>query len=575
MILTRLYELAEREKLLEDPAFEMAPVPFVVKIDRDGAYLGIEDRRATITIPGKKGPPKTRRDKGRELPVTKAHGNTANPGFARFFADTLARVLPVSDEAKSVASRKTFWEQMERAASESGDEALAAACAFGRKIASDSALAAKLREDVEALKPAPGDRCTLAWNPDEGFTILERDSVRGWWRRFYAAFDEGRQSAGPQGLCQVTGEYGAIATVHATKIAGVPGGIASGVSVVSNDKAAFESYGLEGAANAGISFRAAEGYTRAIQALVQEKLHRSRIAIGDALFLFWTRQKCDLDDILGCLEGNDPALVVKLMQSPLEGQESRAADENAFYCLTLSGNSARAVVRDYLEARLPEVKANLRQWFADLRIVGPWGKELVTVFPLWQLAASTAADSDGIAPGLSAQLVHAAMKALPLPDNVLAACLRRLAARGIDGFTAARLGLIKLILRRKGVDMGEQLSDAPESAAYVCGRLMAVFERLQWAALGDVNANVVDRFYGTASTAPGLVFPRLFKSAQQHLGKLQADKPGMAVNLQKDLEGLCSQVRAFPGLLSLTEQGAFALGFYHQRAAYRKGKDNQ
>ncbi|EQD58346.1 CRISPR-associated protein, Csd1-type [mine drainage metagenome] len=105
---------------------------------------------------------------------------------------------------------------------------------------------------------------------------------------------------------------------------------------------------------------------------------------------------------------------------------------------------------------------------------------------------------------------------------------------------------------------------------------MAVFERAQWGALGEVNANVVDRFYGTASTAPGLVFPRLFKSAQQHISKLENEKPGMATNIKKDLEGLCRQVKQFPHLLKLHEQGEFALGFYHQRAEYRRqGAENR
>ena len=42
--------------------------------------------------------------------------------------------------------------------------------------------------------------------------------------------------------------------------------------------------------------------------------------------------------------------------------------------------------------------------------------------------------------------------------------------------------------------------------AYVYGRLLAVFEQIQYAALGDVNANVVDKFYGTFSTAAGPCF---------------------------------------------------------------------
>jgi len=118
--------------------------------------------------------------------------------------------------------------------------------------------------------------------------------------------------------------------------------------------------------------------------------------------------------------------------------------------------------------------------------------------------------------------------------------------------------------------MTESLDASSTSPAYLCGRLLAIFERVQWAALGDVNATVVDRFYGTASTAPSLVFPRLFKSAEQHLSKLHGERPGQAVNLQKELEAVYLGLNDFPRLLPLADQGKFALGFYHQRASYRK-----
>ncbi len=579
MILKRLYELAEREKLLDDPAFESQPVPIIIKVGESGKYLGIEERRGEIVITTKKGAPKTRPDRGKEILVPKPHGNTANSGFARFFADTFARVLPVDsmlsekDRKKSNASRDTFWRQIAEAARAANDPALIAISAFGRELMADPQLADRIRMEVEAIQPGPGDRCTFAWFPDQGLTIMDRQSVKNWWREFYKQFEQARQGEGPRGICQVTGALGPIATVHATKLSGIPGGIASGVSLISNDKQAFESYGLDGAANAAIGYRAVDGYTRAIQALVQEKLHRSRIVIGKnnsgEIFLFWGREKGEADALLSCLDGTNPELVAKLLESPHSGKEAKVVNENMFYCLALSGNSARAVVRDYLEAPISEVKNNLRQWFSDLRIISPLGNELTTAFPLWQLALATAMDSEAVAPTVPPQLLAAAIKGQGIGKGILASCLRRLQAEGTSGFTAVRIGLIKLILIRKGIAMSEQVMDAG-SQAYVCGRLMAVFERAQWGALGDVNANVVDKFYSTASTAPGLVFPRLFKSAQQHISKLENDKPGMAMNIKKDIEDLCSQVKDFPHLLKLNQQGEFALGFYHQRTHYRR-----
>ncbi len=569
MILKRLYELAEREKLLDDPAFEALPIPIVIKVSDGGGYLGIDDRHGLIEIPTKGGPPKLKPGRGKELSVPRPHGNTANAGFARYFADTLARVLPVSDEKKSIASRDTFWRQVADAAVATNDPALIAVSAFGRAIAADPSLAERVRTDVASINPGPGDRCTFSWFRDEGLTILDREAVKAWWREFYGRFDQTRQGAGPRGICQVTGGVGPVATVHATKISGIPGGIASGISLISNDKQAFESYGLDGAANASIGFRAADGYIRAIQALIQEKLHRSKITCADTVFLFWSREKGQVDELLACLDGANPEMVAGLLQSVHRGRETTLVDQNAFHCLVLSGNAARAVVRDYLEAPISEVKENLRKWFADMQIISRMGNEITKAFPLWQLALATALDKDAVCPTTPPRLLAAAIRGWPLGDNILAACVRRLQAEGGDGFTPARLGLIKLVLIRKGITMSEQVMDS-DSSAYICGRLMAVFERAQWGALGDVNASVVDRYYGTASTSPGLVFPRLFKSARQHISKMENDKPGMATNIDKDLERLCSQVSDLPGLLRLDQQGEFALGFYHQRAEYRR-----
>lgn len=584
MILKRLYELAERERLLDDPAFESVPVPYIVKVGSEGEYLGIEERRGEITKPTKKGPPKIEPDKGKELLIAKPHGAPAIAGFARYFADTLARVLPVSDESKSVNSRKTFWQQMTRAAADSGDPALKAVASFGVVASTDGELARRIKTDLDALAPDPGDRCTFAWHPDEGATILNREPVRAWWRAFYSQFDQQRQGDGPQGICQITGEYGPLATTH-PKLPTIPGGMAAGVSVVSNDKDAFLSYGLDGAANAAIGYRAAEGYTRALASLIQQKLHRSRVTIGSSLFLFWTRDKCDLDDVFACIDGTDPALVAKLLDSMKEGRQATVLDHNAFYCLSLSGNSARVVVRDYLEAPLGEVRSNLAAWFADLRIVDAWGKETVSVFPLWQLAVATALDSDAVSPNLPPQLMEAALKRFALPDNVLAACLRRLQAESgkeRDGLSTARMALIKLVLnRRQGEQMSESLAECKSgrSLGYACGRLLAFLARCQSPRDYGASAQILLRYYASASVSPRSVFPVLLRMNRHHIAKVREENTGFAYNLESELDELAEPFRLngdrdpeFPAILDLPEQGRFALGFYHQRAAYRKGK---
>jgi CRISPR-associated protein Csd1 len=108
-------------------------------------------------------------------------------------------------------------------------------------------------------------------------------------------------------------------------------------------------------------------------------------------------------------------------------------------------------------------------------------------------------------------------------------------------------------------------SDHPSTACH-CGRLLAVLEETQRAALPGVNATIIDRFYGTASSAPASVFPRLTRGAQPHLSKLERDRPGAYYALQRRLEEILGHVPNFPRTLTLEEQGLFTLGYYHQRA---------
>ena len=110
------------------------------------------------------------------------------------------------------------------------------------------------------------------------------------------------------------------------------------------------------------------------------------------------------------------------------------------------------------------------------------------------------------------------------------------------------------------------LDKQSENPGYRLGRLFAVLEAVQRSALGgQVNATIRDRYYGAASATPASVFPVLLRNTQNHLGKLRKDKPGLAVNLEKDIreivDGLSEQ---FPRSLRVEDQGRFAIGYYHQ-----------
>lgn len=113
--------------------------------------------------------------------------------------------------------------------------------------------------------------------------------------------------------------------------------------------------------------------------------------------------------------------------------------------------------------------------------------------------------------------------------------------------------------------MTPELNEDHPAPAYHCGRLMAVLADLQYRALGDVGAGVVQRYYAAASSTPALVLGRLVRTAQFHLGKLEG---GLAHWYEQRLVAIWARIKdSIPRTLTLEEQSLFALGYYHQKAA--------
>jgi CRISPR-associated protein Csd1 len=116
--------------------------------------------------------------------------------------------------------------------------------------------------------------------------------------------------------------------------------------------------------------------------------------------------------------------------------------------------------------------------------------------------------------------------------------------------------------------MNEQTHENQNHPAYLCGRVLALMDKIHNAAHGKSTASSpAGRYYGSASSTPALVFPRLCKLARIHLEKIE--NKGWAYNLDRDLTGLVSKFSAqasWPRTLSLEDQGRFAIGFYYERA---------
>ena len=378
------------------------------------------------------------------------------------------------------------------------------------------------------------------------------------------------QATGRKRLCLATGKL-ADPVLTTEKIKGVPGGLAVGTNLISFDKASFTSFGLRQGENASISATAELKIRGALNELIQRGLRQNEI-----VHLHWTREK-DAFDPFDLVETADEQDIRNLLEAPRTGQLQHVLDARKYYAMSLSGNGGRIIVRDWLESTVLEVGQNVRQWFEDLAIVRPEGDSVRADFKLGYLFHSLVRDKlDELAPQIPTQLLYAALRGTPLPLPALAASLRRQQIETDNKTNPARLALIKACLMRhdrfnqsmERNNMTKSLNIQSTDPAYLCGRLFSVFDRLQYLALGSVNAGVVERFYASASTTPALVMGRLFRNAQFHLARASG---GAAENVRKDFEVISTQLGDhFPSSLDLEGQGRFALGYYHQKAEYRR-----
>lgn len=338
-------------------------------------------------------------------------------------------------------------------------------------------------------------------------------------------------------------------------------------TLVSANENAFESYGLEQSYTAPKCKSCTVKYAQGLNNLLQNE--NTSLHLSKAVYIFWSKNEQVVSDILNFLKEPKSEDVKTYIKSIFADKDKPSTiNSEAFYVAGFTASGGRAVVRDWFETTLDAVKQSIARFLKYQYLRGD------KYHGIFSLAASTVRDvNKDLPPQTLPILIGAALKGNSLPWWLVTAALRRSRAETSKGMqmTAPRASLIKLVFTTNNHPLFkegnmEELNPSVESPAYHCGRLLSVLEEIQEAAIPGVKSTIVDRFFGTASTAPASVFGRLVKGSQSHLGKLRKDKPGYHVNLQRKLADVMGAIHEFPRTLSLEDQGLFALGYYHQRA---------
>jgi CRISPR-associated protein Csd1 len=390
-----------------------------------------------------------------------------------------------------------------------------------------------------------------------------------------------RQQSESEGYCLVSGQVAPIARIH-DAIKGVAKAQTSGAAMISFNDDAYESYGKKQNYNAPIGQSAAFAYTTALNFLLASD-SKQKIQIGDATTVFWTERESPMEGMFGMmldpkdLNAADNVDLHRNLEAVRDGKLLERIDPAVkFYILGLSPNAARLAVRFWYVCTVGQLEERIGQHFRDLELERSFDSD--PEFPgIWRLLRETVnqkASDKSPQPLLAGAVMKAILEGTPYPQELQNAVINRI--RADQNINYVRAAILKAILNRKhriynqGTEVSMALDTENKNPAYLLGRLFAVLEKVQQDALGqNINTTIKDRFWGSASATPKIVFPQLLRLAQHHIDKAEYGRI-----YDKQIEEIVADLSDFPAHLSIDEQGLFAIGYYHQRQQFYKTKHN-
>jgi len=577
------------------PGYSFEGIGFVISLDEDGNVVNVIDCREGD---GKKAKPKLML-----VPQPAKRTNGINPSF---LWDKASYVLGVSTDTNihSVGEDETDPGVADRTAKET------------KRAADNHRAFVDWHQELIGESEDPGLKAFKlflhSWNP-ERFTdlgwpdemkgqnivfALEADRLKGIYlhdrEAAKALWQQASSGVEKTEVCLVTGERGVIARLHRS-VKGVSDARSSGASLVSFNEDAFESYGRKQGENAPVSEDAAFAYTTALNCFLK-KDSGHRLQIGDASTVFWAdasdrvvaeeaealfSMMFEADEMNGSYEQVETSRIrakLDLIRNGvvLEEVDPRLSNGVDFYILGLSPNSARVSVRFFYVNDIGDFARNYQQFVADTRIDPPPRDGYP---PLQRYLRETAVlrKPENIMPNLAGEWMRSILTGTNYPLTLMSSVLGRIRADG--NINPLRVGILKAVLVRNFKRENTPVAFDPTNTnrGYLLGRLFAVYEKIQTAALGrEINATIKDKFYGSASAQPRKVFHVIERGASNHLSKLGKLMPGYRVTLEKEVSAIMDLMtpgqNPFPVSLSAEEQALFALGYYHQRNEFFKKK---
>lgn len=442
---------------------------------------------------------------------------------------------------------------------------------------------------ADIIKEYPQSRFafTLQGRPD--LMLQDIDEVKDKWQQLFAA-ESDEESILAQ--CPILGEVLPVARLH-NKIKGVRDGQSSGCSLVCFNNESENSYGKEQSYNSAVSEKAMRQYTEALNYLMKEAAHNTYVS-GSGMTIVHFAMTTDEEPYLNSFN----QCVLMALPEELESAEASTdrevgavikktvygtiptfdvtCNDNVMYCIFgLVPNASRLSVRFFYRNTFGVLRKNVERYHSDFAIADTGGAP-----PIWRACRSLLrkGSTEDIPAGYVECFLEAILNGARFPVKILSAVVRR--TRTDNYVSDERAGLIKACLIRRNnkfkevIKMG--LNKDNHDAAYLCGRLFAVLEKIQKDSVPGVKLNrtVKDTYFTAASATPAAIFARMVPLAQKHLAKIENE--GAVRYLDNLVTDIINDIAAFPKTLSLEEQAEFILGYYQQnKELYTKKTEKQ
>ena len=532
--LCELYDSLESDKL-PPPGFDFRDVKYAILIDRSGHPLDIvplgeeKKKRLNMTVPVR----------------DRTSGNVPIP-----FCDKMDYLLGV-DKKKEIPRRYNAARDIHRDLLENVESYRARAIHNFFQIYEPS----RFREffpgaDTDDMT---GEFLTFKIKGDTYCAPVYED-IENIWRQRYGDYIE----YGKTMECMITGDMVPIPKTHNKVIKTQKAKSA----LVSFNMETFEHMDKKQGENASLGIEAVEKYSKALAYLQSER--KNCKTLGDIKIFVWSNSPA----VKSCMEkdGSRKNDLLDALERVAQGEQiEEIGDDENLFILGIQ-NEARPQIKFWYDENPNEILQGIIQHHKDLEIVEGRKINLETI--LYSCMPKKGKEKD-VSPGFKKDLLKAIFEGTPYPPSLLNIMTNRFSKE--EEQENVRAAIIKACLNRmirfglysERRSFTVELDRENTNQGYLLGRLIAVLGCAQEKAVG--KDYIRSGSYPGAKSHPINAFPRLLNNYNNHIDSLRKQEPGYAKYYEGFVEEIMEKLHSFPVNITQVSQGAFDLGYYHQR----------